>query len=340
MNTSDNITYSIDLANDITAQKVAVGRLSTEISESTDIPITIDQIVLVGGTTNEDGSITGSPSKFDIVFQAALDSSQESSLTTLLQNHSGNPLVQERVSKVELKEEDTPTQGHPQLFTVGFKVPAVTQTEFGNINTDGIRKHYKADGSETTPDTDGEWIIKDISFPYQVSLKSGQLTQESEYRGHVAGFEVSPYTTVGFLTADVSTDDEWFYVDSSALEYLNVGYCIHLDPSPTNYELSGSGATFGRVLEIDKVNGRVKVETAATQGYDSDDQNGYASPMYVKMTTQYVSEYRLGSNGIMPFNGGLSSASIPANTVLRLKFKITDKIDAEFWFSVLIEIFY
>jgi hypothetical protein len=209
----------------------------------------------------------------DVWFKEAISSEEETVLDGLVAAHDGTPLVQPRL--VAIKEEDVQTGGHFQARGIAWDVPA----------------------------TEGWNDLDPFSWPHPISLLAAETFGRSGCNEDKVEFLVAPGTVVGSITADVVVDDTEISVSATALANLCVGKLVELDDGTNSNNL-------GRVLAVDTADGKITVETAATQAFAA------ATPTYVKMTTKMGYDVELTEGhriaiGESKIGGSYISANVP-----------------------------
>ena len=144
---------------------------------------------------------------------------------------SQNRIVQARKPDViELKDEKTPTGGNPQLHSVAF---------------DALPNQV----------TSNTW-----QSPFAINIISSYTMPGTENIGDLLTVEVGSNTTIGTITADVGISDTVITVGKSVIDNIALGYWVRLDDATNQEDL-------GRVINVDKTNLQITVETASTQAF-------------------------------------------------------------------------
>jgi len=161
-------------------------------------------------------------------------------------------IARRQTNEVVVQEESTKTGGHFVAETVTVLADAQATTvhdEVMYVNTSALSMHY---------------------------------VTSKEHMGDMFSVHVAPDTVVGALTAGVTAGDTVLAVSSTVTDNVFKGPCLIslFDGSQTE--------DLGRVKAIDKVNGTITIENAASQAFAA------ATPTYVRMTAVVVRNYEIG----------------------------------------------
>lgn len=206
-------------------------------------------------------------------FKAELSINEKSELDNIIANHSGEPLYFSIDTIVKVKEEEkTGTQGHFQSRVIDLE------------------------------SQDSSIVIKDISFPYNVSLFSAEWIVADEHVGDRAEFQLGPDTIIGVITEDASIGTNTFKVSQTVIDNIKKGFHVKLNDE--NLE---------RVIDYDTLNLTITTENSCTSLISSNS--------YVKMTIKIVPYWKFTASGFNSVGESKIGASfIPANTILRLVY--------------------
>lgn len=196
---------------------VALGKLECEIKTSS-IVIAIEALSTIG-------------SDIHIDFKDVLSAGDETTLTSIVNNHDGVPLGGALEVKVLEEDETNRTQGHYQSRGLEMSIPAST-------------------GLHTA----------DFSFNYPISLMSMEYVPEASMDGDYFDATVGPETIIGTITSDVTASDTVINVSQTVLDNIQIGYLVHLDDLTNKDALT-------EVTAIDKVAGTITVATGAVNGF-------------------------------------------------------------------------
>jgi hypothetical protein len=150
----------------------------------------------------------------------------------------------------------------------------------------------------------------DVSFPIDVNLLASKVHITADMEGDVISWMISPNTTVGTITSDVSINDTVINVSQTVVDTVEIGYHIRLadatDPEGTN-------ETLCRVVSIDTVASTITVELPATLAWLA------ATPTLVQMNIYYLFNVEIapGDHSIEPGKNKIGAAFVPANTIIR-----------------------
>lgn len=165
--------------------------------------------------------------------------------------------------------------------------------------------HYQGQSFELEVPAETGIHSLDVSFPFPVSIAASEFSPQASMEGDIVDFCVAPDTVIGAITADVAATNVWITVQQSVIDNTSIGYYIELNDGTNSDDL-------GRVVEIDTVNLKIKVETAATQTFLA------ATPTYVKQTVKMIPHIYLQDGGRVRLGQCMIRSSyIPTGTVLR-----------------------
>lgn len=220
----------------------------------------------------------------DVEFKTALSTSEETELTTLLSNHTGESSIEEVVQKVKVLEEDGDTNkqtgGHFRAKTLAYDIPTGTQ-----------------------------WHYTNFTFPYPICILSMEYVGVSTHEGDLIKIDIAPDTTIGEITSDVSISDTVINVDNNVLANIKVGYLVTLDDG-TNSE------SLGYVVDLSKKDKTITVENAATIAFSA------STPTSIKQTIPIIDgiEIDYTTSSIAIGATKIGGSYLPANTVLRFGY--------------------
>lgn len=230
----------------------------------------------------------------DVTMKDALSAGDKTTLDSVVAAHEGAPLVENSV--VTIKEEVIPTGGHFQGKTLDI------------VTTATIEK-----------------TTHDFTFPWPVNLLAAEADPNDNNTGDIVCVHVAPEEVIGTLSADEAAGQDVLSVSQSVLDNTFVGAVIHVDDG-TNKDACG------HVLEVDKVAGTIKVETALVNAFVA------ATPSYVKMTTEVVpsAKLRVGSRIEVGFSK-VGASYIPAGKIFRIIYdnKTAQAKELEVWIEYL-----
>ncbi len=144
---------------------------------------------------------------------------------------------------------------------------------------------------------------KDVVYPHPVSVLAVHFHTETPNDGDILSVHVGPDTTVGALTANVTTGDTVLPVSSTVLQYTEVGYHITLDTEE-----------LGCVCSKDLVNGTITVANAISQNHNAG--------TLVKQTVRVIDGLHLvGDKSYQLGSVTLSSSHVPTGTIIRILYE-------------------
>jgi hypothetical protein len=153
----------------------------------------------------------------------------------------------------------------------------------------------------------------DMTFPIDVNILASKIHITADMEGDVISWSISPNTTVGTITSDVSINDTVINVSQTVIDNFDIGYHIRLadagDPEGTNEVLN-------RVIAKDEVAKTLTVETPVTQAWLA------SGPTLVQMNIYYLWNVEIGPgvHNIEPGKSKIGSAHLPANTIIRATY--------------------
>jgi hypothetical protein len=267
-------------------------KLQYEINSDHDIAIGVDYI------------FERDPDQLDIYMKDALSASEKTELDAIVAAHDNTPLPEDKVIKANIVEETTPTGGHYGVSSIMI------------------------DLTNDTPDADG-WYSTSISWPFPITLISGQCEGIEDMVGDETEFVIAPNTITGSITSDVASGDTVINVGQTVIDNTFIGSFINLTDGVNNDDL-------GRVLDVAATS--ITCETATSNDFDNyipGYGSGYhapswISPTYVRQSVKLGNQLNVGRGKIeMGTDRHAARSPLPANTVLKMKYKKTNGNDAQ-----------
>lgn len=167
-----------------------------------------------------------------------------------------------------------------------------------------------------------ETVIKDLEFPYAISLFSSEWLVGQESVGDIARFQMAPDTIVGYTTEDHYVGDNVFDISDTAVEFLDIGFHLYME-----------GQDLGRVISVNDADCSVTTEF----GLSEDLVEG----TYITTTIEIVPYWKFTSPGLCSVGESKIGASyIPPNTVLRLVYENINDITDDKVFGISIDYLY
>ncbi len=168
-------------------------------------------------------------------------------------------------------------------------------------NTNGTGDHVKFDtivintpANQTTSST--------INWPIPVNVLSLNFKTTGDNEDDQLNCCVSPDTTIGAITQDVTVNDTVINVDSSVISNISIGFYVKLDDGVDVSDL-------GRIISIDSGSNTITVETAASNSHAA------STPTVVKLTVFYIKDYNIGLAGnYILGDSKIGGSLVPANT--------------------------
>ncbi len=169
------------------------------------------------------------------------------------------------------------------------------------------------------------WADFDFSYPYPISIFSTEWINDPLFDGDYVRVLMAPDTITGSITFDVAVNDTVINVSQTVVDNARIGYVLALDDG-TNYN------DMGRVLAIDKDLLKVTMETPAANTFLA------ATPTYVKQTIEFIPHILLTGKGRVELAKDVVGGSyIPANTVMRVRYKNNEGTTTNKTFSFILE---
>jgi hypothetical protein len=259
--------YSYNL-NNFPNRKYNLDRLTKEISDSS-ITIALDHL-------------NGGGDSVLIFFKAELSVAEKSTLDLIIANHSGEILPNSlEVMQVKVVAEQ------PKYI------------ESGNVT----QEFFCAETILVDVSANDTLKVVDISWPFNISLKSGTIHVNDAMIGDELSIEIAPNTVIGAITSNLNVGDTSINVNSTVIQNIKYGFYTGLYPS--NHEI-------GRVTSVGS--------NYITFAPGSDVSANAGSPIYMcSKVVPYVY-----FNAACPIDIGktLTTANrIPKGTKVRIKYK-------------------
>jgi hypothetical protein len=147
-----------------------------------------------------------------------------------------------------------------------------------------------------------------ISWPFNISLMTVFCTTTTDQEGDVITAEVPSNIIVGLITQDVTAGDTQISVSQTVLANIAIGFHISLTDGVQLNQM-------GRIIDIDKIAGKLTLETAATNSFAA------ANPTYVRMSIIPIENLEFGPAQTYTLGqSSLGASHIPANTPIVIKY--------------------
>ena len=202
------------LVSDTKNNKVALDSLEKEIRES-NIIIALDHIINMSTNIN-------------IYFKDEISDDEENILTSIINNHEGEPIKDILIQDVNIITENKKT------IENGLELPNkfyMSESWVLNIDaSEGLQEFY-------------------LSKPFPIALLNAKMEITSEMVGDEMEAYVGNPITVGAVTIDASEGDTEIYVNPDSLSYLKIGRFIGV-----NNEL------INRIIDVDEINSKLTLE--------------------------------------------------------------------------------
>lgn len=173
---------------------------------------------------------------------------------------------------IHVKEESTPTGGYFKTETVVMNIDASSTFE------------------------------QSYSWPYPISILAVYLVTTSAHEGDNLEISVSPKTTIGTITSNVTANDTVITVSDTVIENAAVGHKLYLDEDDLGY-----------IISINADTKQVTVTTAAA--------NSFSSGTAVKRTVFYAENYEIGPPWeYIVGESKIGGSYLPANATIYVKY--------------------
>lgn len=174
--------------------------------------------------------------------------------------------------------------------------------ESGGKKTKG---RFRSQGFSITAEPNQD-TIHDFTFPYDIAPLVIKFATSEQHRSDIINLQIAPQATIGALIQPASIGNNFFYVNTTALNWLNVGYICYITNGVTTDEL-------GDVVDIDYVSNKVILENSFV--------NNYAPGSFVKITVNpirnlIISEPQIHNIG----DSKIGATFIPKNNIVRLVY--------------------
>src|SRR5574343_1688785 len=114
-----------------------------------------------------------------------------------------------------------------QLNTIEISEESGGKKTKGRFRTQGF-------SIEAAPNCD---TIHDFTFKYDIAPLVIKFSTNEYHRGDIINLHIAPNVTIGALIQSASIGNNYFYVNTTALNYLNVGYMCYITNGITTDEL-------------------------------------------------------------------------------------------------------
>lgn len=196
-------------------------------------------------------------------------------------------------------------------------IDTVVQNSVNIIQSSGITgNNYRIESKEIfiPPNTE---IIDDSSWEYPIDVMTMNWYGDASNFGDVINGYMAPNTTIGAITSNITSGDTLIHVSSSVLLYIRIGYEINITNGIDNIIM-------GEIKSIDKVNNTLICTVAAIENI--------TAPAYIQMTIRNIFNIYVVPGITNLANKRVTSSSLPANTIARLKYTNNSNIEKKFVF--------
>lgn len=176
----------------------------------------------------------------------------------------------------------------------------------GNYRTEGKKMTIQANSTE----------IQDFSWPYNISALTITFYTNSNNENDILNSYIAPNTVIGILTDNVSISNTVLRVNSTVIDNIKIGYQIIIN-----------NQIIGECIDINKINNTITSSDAVTENYNIG--------TYIQMTVNPIKDFILKSNTLYEFaRKTIGASSIPANTVIQLKYQNNTDEVKDLFFSI------
>jgi hypothetical protein len=205
----------------------------------------------------------------------------------------------------------------------------IESLESSAITVSDTSKGYYQVGSikmEVPSGTAGDITNIDITFPMETIIWTSSTHASANMVGDSICVVIDPDKSIGSLTDDLLIGQTKLYVNSTVLDTVKVGFDITVDNGTSKEDL-------GRVLDINTTESTIMVESGPTVNFY---QTNTTILLNLCMIRDFV--FDQFSNKIQFGDKGLRGKIVPADTIVRVKYK-NNGTDAKTWYWK-IEYFY
>jgi hypothetical protein len=166
--------------------------------------------------------------------------------------------------------------------------------------------------------TPGDVTDHDFSWPMDLMIWRTEFVPGTEHVGDMSSTIISPDQIIGILSADANIGDTELTINSEAFGFPNLTKGIEVMLDDTS-----NAENLGRIVGIDKVYFKIHVETPLTQNF--------AAGTNLCLNICIVKDIAISQSNrsIMIGAKGFSSINVPANTVIRFKYKNNDGLEKD-----------
>lgn len=189
------------------------------------------------------------------------------------------------------------------LDTISDDAAQVVKLEKENIKTG---EHYQCRMVKLSASANSV-VNEDLSFPFPVSIFTGQMTINDDHIGDEIEVVISPNTVMAQISSDISPTDIVLNINPAHITNLFIGANVAITDGQ-NYD------NLGRIIELDEINNTIKVETAAVHSFQAG--SGIIVNIYLFYPSQIVNSGRITVG-----QADIAGKYLPANTIMRLTYK-------------------
>lgn len=159
----------------------------------------------------------------------------------------------------------------------------------------------------------------DISYPYLIDLESGECFVPKAKANDIGEFHVAPDVQIGVITQDALLGATEIFVNSTVLQNVKAGFHVRIGTA---------NDLLHEIASVDLVNSKLVLREAL-------DENKITGEAVLR-TIIYAKNILLEANEVVSLGGQMiGTASIPANTVLRMIYTNNESVDKEIRFRLI-----
>jgi len=182
-------------------------------------------------------------------------------------------------SEITIKEEEVPTGGHYKMVSNILVCPANTTS------------------------------VHDFSYPYDMTVLDMFMVTEEIHKGDTLNLVMSPDTTIGVISADVSIDDTVINVPIQYMDPLQKGFLIKITDGVNISDL-------GYILALDTISGTITTSVGASHSYLA------SSPTYIQIGITPLDNMHIGPATTYFFGDKkIGGSYVPAGMLIRVYYE-------------------
>lgn len=212
-----------------------------------------------------------------------------------------------------------PTNAEHSIDSSTITIIDTVDTAAVNINQEFVPTggFYRAESKKVTVSGLSTEIF-DYVWPYQLSVLTITLYSGVENEGDILNGYMAPDTVVGVLTENADTNDTVLHVNSTVIQYINIGFRVSVN--------NGSFIDLGECVAINKENNTITLENAIS--------SNYTSGLPIAITVNFVKDFILRDNTIYELaRKTIGGSSVAPGKVVRVKYTNNTVATKNFYFT-------